>query len=63
MIRRLYWVRRDQDQWLKTLAAQGASMGQVVRTALDSYKEQLAVIDEAANLPASRKAPASKHDE
>jgi hypothetical protein len=41
MVVRMYVIRRDQVAWLKSLARTGASMSQVVRTALDSYKEEI----------------------
>lgn len=41
MVKRMYVLRQDQVEWLESLANEGASMSQIVRTALDYCKEQL----------------------
>jgi len=46
MVKRMYVLRQDQVDWLDSLANEGASMSQVVRTALDCYKEELRSTDE-----------------
>jgi hypothetical protein len=40
MVKRLYVIRPDQAAWLESLAkSEGESLSQLVRAALDQYKE------------------------